>query len=155
MRRRRGDVGKFRLAPVALAAALWLAVPIISAAATPVEVILRDPSSGSGIVGMEMAAQPAQVPAGAVTFHASNESRTLAHEMLLVKVPDFNIKLPYNAKTSEVIEPRIHKLGEIPDLRPGASGALTVTLAPGNYLLLCNQPGHYKGGMWTRFTVSR
>ena len=26
------------------------------------------------------------------------------------------------------------------------------TLVPGNYLLICNQPNHYKAGMWTKLT---
>lgn len=147
---------KLRLAPMALGALFGLAASaVLAAAPNTVEVTMRDPSSGPGIPGMQMQAQPAQVPAGPVTFHATNESKTLVHEMLVVKVPDFNVKLPYRAKTSEIIERRIDKLGEIPDLRPGASGTLTLTLAPGDYLLLCNQPGHYKGGMVTRLTVSR
>ena len=147
---------RLRFATAALAAALGMAAsPVFAAAVSTVAVSMRDPSSGPGIAGMQMVAQPDQVPAGQITFHAANQSRTLVHEMLVVKVSDFDVTLPYDAKRSEVIESRVKKLGEIPDLRPGQSGSLTLRLTPGDYLLLCNQPGHYKSGMATRLVVSR
>jgi uncharacterized cupredoxin-like copper-binding protein len=37
---------------------------------------------------------------------------------------------------------------------PGASGWLTITLAPGQYELVCNLPGHYTAGMHTQLTVT-
>ena len=54
----------------------------------------------------------------------------------------------------EVIETRIKHLGEVPDLGPGRAGSLTLQLSPGTYLLICNQPNHYKAGMWTKLTVT-
>ena len=39
-------------------------------------------------------------------------------------------------------------------LGPGATGWVTVTLAPGDYALVCNLPGHYAAGMWAAFTVN-
>ena len=39
--------------------------------------------------------------------------------------------------------------GEVPDVEPGAGGKLTVTLPAGKYVLLCNLPGHFAGGMYT------
>lgn len=140
----------------ALATAIMLG-GAASGAATPaeVQVSLQDASTGGDVHGMQMLAEAASVAAGPVTFHAANRSKTLVHEMLVVKVANADAKLPYNTKTSEVVENRVKKLGEIPDLRPGASGTLTLDLAPGSYRLLCNQPGHYKQGMWTAFTVTR
>jgi len=52
-----------------------------------------------------------------------------------------------------VIEEASGYLGEISDLDPLASGALTLTLKPGTYILFCNLPGHYMAGMWTLVTV--
>jgi len=37
---------------------------------------------------------------------------------------------------------------------PGASGWETVTLAPGQYELVCNTAGHYTAGMYTQLTVT-
>jgi hypothetical protein len=51
-----------------------------------------------------------------------------------------------------VIEARIRSLGEIADLAPGKTGKLTVNLKAGTYLLICNQPGHYKDGMTAKVT---
>lgn len=116
---------------------------------------MQDPSTRSDIHAMQMLANPASVRPGAVTFHATNESKTLIHEMLVVKVQSLGEKLPYDRKTSQVIESRVKDLGEISDLKPGTSGSLTLNLKPGDYLLLCNQPGHYQKGMWAKFTVLR
>ena len=39
-------------------------------------------------------------------------------------------------------------------IRPGSSGWVTLTLAPGHYELVCNLPGHYAAGMHTELTAS-
>jgi len=39
-------------------------------------------------------------------------------------------------------------------IAPGASSWLTLTLAPGQYELVCNLPGHYTAGMHTQLTVT-
>ena len=36
----------------------------------------------------------------------------------------------------------------------GASGWMTVALAPGHYELVCNLAGHYTAGVFTQFTVT-
>ena len=36
----------------------------------------------------------------------------------------------------------------------GASGWMTVTLAPGHYELVCNLPRHYAAGMYTQLNVT-
>ena len=46
-------------------------------------------------------------------------------------------------------------VAEVSDLPPGKSGSLNIRLTPGTYLLICNQPNHYKAGMWTKLTVTR
>ena len=40
-----------------------------------------------------------------------------------------------------------------PICEPGKTGRLTVTLPAGKYVLLCNLPGHFAGGMYADFTV--
>jgi uncharacterized cupredoxin-like copper-binding protein len=39
-------------------------------------------------------------------------------------------------------------------IAPGASGWVSLDLAPGRYELICNLPGHYAAGMDTELTVS-
>ncbi len=102
---------------------------------------------------MSLKAVPSSVPAGEVTFQVTNASKGTVHEMILSPAPDMTKALPYNANESRVDEEKAEHLGEVSELDPGKSGALTVTLKPGTYLLYCNVPGHYMSGMWNTITV--
>lgn len=146
-----GHVLKASLACAAILAAI-AASPLAHADAT-VNVGLQDASSGGNLAGMKMTATPDSVKTGRVTIHATNQSQGLIHEVIVVRAPANGAKLPYDDKTGRVIEKQISDLGEVSDLPAGKSGSLTVTLAPGNYLLICNQPNHYQAGMWTKLTV--
>lgn len=102
---------------------------------------------------MSVHAVPAIVPAGEVTFVATNKSADFTHEMILIKITDPQKQLPYLAKDIRVDEDAAGHLGEVSELDPGKSGSLSVTLDPGTYMLFCNVPGHYMAGMWTTITV--
>jgi uncharacterized cupredoxin-like copper-binding protein len=119
-----------------------------------VNVTMRDPSSDSSLSSMEMKASPNSVKAGPIKFAVTNQSQSVVHEMILVQTDGSGKALPYNDKAGRVVESRIHRLGEVSDLKPGTSGTMTRTLKPGSYLLICNQPEHYKQGMWTSFVVT-
>jgi uncharacterized cupredoxin-like copper-binding protein len=118
-----------------------------------VGITLQDPSVDPANSGMVMKTDSTHVKAGRVTLEAVNRSKDLVHEVLVVPTPPDGKQLPYDIKTNTVIEKRVHSLGEISELKPGAHGTLTLDLKPGTYLLLCNQPGHYKSGMWTKLVV--
>lgn len=137
-----------------LTLAASISLPLFAHAAAVVNVALQDQSSGSRLQGMKMTANPSEVKAGQVTIRATNQSHNLTHEVVVVRIDDADKPLPYDAKTSRVIESRLQRLGEVADLPPGKSGHLTLTLEPGLYLLFCNQPGHYKARMWTTLTVN-
>ena len=107
-----------------------------------------------GMVTMGITADPVEIPAGEVTFAVTNDSKDMIHEMLVAPVADPPVALPYVAAENRVDEEASGDLGEVSELDPGASGALTVTLKPGTYILFCNVPGHYAMGMWTLVTVS-
>ncbi len=94
------------------------------------------------------------IPAGEVTLDATNDSGTLVHEMLISPVPADGAPLPYDQGAYRVDEEAAMSLGEVSELEPGDSGALTVMLDPGQYVLYCNVPGHYEMGMWTVITVT-
>ena len=143
------------LAVSLLCATLATQVAIVHAADSQVvQIELRD-SSDPAIPGMQMKAEPTTVKAGRITFKAVNQSKDLVHEVLVVPVPSSGKELPYDAKSNAVSEERAHSRGEISDLKPGAKGDLTLSLKPGSYFLLCNQPGHYKAGMFTKLTVEK
>ena len=120
-----------------------------------VAITLQDPSVDPSISGMVIRADTTNVKAGRVTLEAVNRSKDLVHEVLVVPAPSDGKQLPYDTKTNTIIEKRVHSLGEISELKPGAHGALTLNLKPGTYLLLCNQPGHYKSGMSTKLVVEK
>ena len=130
--------------------------PIAHAApAQVVAITLQDVSVDLSISGMTIKTDPAKVKAGRVTLEAVNQSKNLVHEVLVIPDPPAGREPPYDTKTDTVIEKRVHSLGEISELKPGARGKLTLTLKPGTYLLLCNQPGHYKSGMSTKLVVEK
>jgi len=102
---------------------------------------------------MGVFAVPSTVPAGEVTFTATNRSTDTIHEMILIKVTDPKKPLPYLAVDNKIDEDAAGQLGEVSELDPSKSGSLTMKLDPGTYMLLCNVPGHYMAGMWTTITV--
>ncbi len=119
-----------------------------------VKVQLQDPSAGDGIDAMKVVAEPSTVKAGMVTFQVTNQSQGLVHEMIVIQAPEDGKPLPYDTQKDLVSEGRIHSLGEVSERSPGQSGMLTLNLKPGKYILMCNQVGHYKGGMWTTLTAT-
>lgn len=94
------------------------------------------------------------VPAGEITFKVWNRSADFAHEMLLVPVANSTTALPYDVDAMQVIEAQAGILGEVPELEPGDFGTLHLLLPAGQYVLICNLPGHYMMGMWTLFSVT-
>lgn len=106
-----------------------------------------------GMATMGITLDKAEVPAGKVTFHAVNDSKSMIHEMILAPVADAAQALPYDTETMRVDEDKAGHLGEVSELDPGKSGELSLDLPAGTYIVLCNIPGHYALGMWTLLTV--
>jgi uncharacterized cupredoxin-like copper-binding protein len=144
-------------AAVVLLVSLSLSGQAAAAGTTVVNALLQDPSTDAAIQSDRIVLSRETAPAGRVTFHAVNQSKGLVHELLVVrpKPGQTALTVPYDEKKAEVVESRIARLGEIPDLPPGASGTITLNLTPGSYMLLCNQPGHYKAGMYTILLVTK
>jgi uncharacterized cupredoxin-like copper-binding protein len=94
-------------------------------------------------------------PAGEVTFQTINSSKDTIHEMIVMYLVEPGKPLPYIDSENRVDEDRAGDKGEVSELDPGASGALTVSLQPGKYLLICNVPGHFTAGMWSEFEVTK
>jgi uncharacterized cupredoxin-like copper-binding protein len=94
-----------------------------------------------------MVAKPAQVPAGKVTFDVANRG-TILHEMVVVPGDGAAALKRPDGTASEKGSP-----GEVPDVQPGKGGAVTITLPAGRYVVLCNLPGHFAGGMYTTLVV--
>jgi uncharacterized cupredoxin-like copper-binding protein len=136
------------LVPLALSCQAALATTVVNAR-------LMDPSTNASVSKMQIALDRDTVPAGKVTFRAVNESKDQIHELIVVRTDAARTALPYDDRKNEVIEKRIHHLGEIADLKPGAKGTMTLNLRPGPYAVICNQPGHFKAGMMAALTVTK
>ena len=111
-----------------------------------------DPSL-TGATNMATRLDKDTVKGGVVTFVVHNASKSAMHEMVLILAKDPKMVMPMDDKEDKVIEDKVKHLGEVADLEPGTSGSLKRKLAPGTYILICNQPGHYHAGMWTTLTV--
>jgi uncharacterized cupredoxin-like copper-binding protein len=111
-------------------------------AATKVTVVMGKPKEFS------LSASPAQIAAGKTTFTVTNQGSIL-HEMVVVP----SAGGPAALREPDGTANEAGAEGEVPDVEPGAGGKLTVTLPAGKYVLLCNLPGHYAGGMYATLVV--
>jgi uncharacterized cupredoxin-like copper-binding protein len=95
-----------------------------------------------------MEPDPAEAPAGTVTFVVTNGG-AMEHEMVVIKTDKGAANLgEANGEADET--------GAVDEivLAAGESGELTVDLDAGGYALVCNLPGHYAAGMFADFTVT-
>ena len=118
---------------------------------------------GTAPVGVHMMlrALPAAVPAGQVSFIASNVGwRT--HELVILplgpgtvtgqRVPSTDGKVDEAGSLGEASGSCASGTGE--GITSGTVGWVTVTLTPGRYELLCNLPNHYTDGMRQELVLS-
>jgi uncharacterized cupredoxin-like copper-binding protein len=146
-----------------LLTAVLIALPIIGtvlssggAAASKVIVVqLLDATDDPSMAGMQLTIDQDTVPAGPITFAVTNRSKSVTHELLVVKLSSQDTKLPYDEKDSKVVESKLTKVVDSDDIKPGVRKMITVALKPGDYLLICNQAGHYLAGMRTTLTVTK
>ncbi|HEV8420519.1 MAG TPA: hypothetical protein VGR13_04115 [Actinomycetota bacterium] len=97
---------------------------------------------------------------GEVTFDIKNNGPSV-HEFVVFKTDLAPDQLPTTEENGVTIVDEegegIEAIDEKEDIAVDASTSLTVTLAVGKYVLLCNRPqdgGHYEQGMHTAFTVT-
>src|SRR5690349_8506514 len=93
-------------------------------------------------------ASPKSVTAGRVTFNARNAGSD-RHELIVIRTTKPASKLPVSrGRASEK-----GRVGDSGVFAGGKSKTLTLSLKKGHYVLICNLPGHYAGGMRSDFTV--
>ena len=112
------------------------------------------PAGGPGVaVGLAewsvTAAQPS-VDADGVTFNVTNAG-AVAHEFVVIRSDLPADGLPVAGGRGD--ESGLDVVGRIPEFAGGTSASMTFDLTPGNYVLICNIPGHYGLGMATTLTV--
>ena len=102
---------------------------------------------------------PTSVVAGRVSFVAFNNG-PLAHEMVVLPLSSDGPGMRLTGADGKINE--AHSLGEASrscaagvgdGIAPGSIGWTTITLKPGRYELVCDEPWHYAAGMFTVLTV--
>lgn len=114
----------------------------------------RSPMMTGGSAPMRLMAHPRVVPAGWVTFVATSMGRR-THELVVLPAGHRRVgahgRVSEQGALGEASRPCGAGAGE--GLTPGTTGWVSLRLAPGRYLLLCNEPHHYARGMHARFVV--
>lgn len=129
--------------------------PAAAPAAAPVAELASSTANTFGImVGApsEFTLQPAAVATkgGNITFSVTNGGKTV-HEMVVLKLDS---QLLEAVKAADGSAKEDAAVGEVADIEPGSTKSATIRLAPGTYALICNEPGHFAGGMHQILTVS-
>ncbi len=124
-----------------LAAALVAAVMVSTSNAA-------SKSSTVTLSEFKVSPSPKSVSHGKVTFTVKNKG-DMEHELVVIKTSKAASKLPVSGKSAS----EKGAVGEVEDIAGGKSKKLTLNLKAGHYVLICNLPGHYKGGMRSDFTV--
>jgi uncharacterized cupredoxin-like copper-binding protein len=94
------------------------------------------------------------LPAGNNLFVVRNPA-TIPHEVVIFKTDAPADRLPLEADKSVAEDaPSLEAVVDSgSDIPPGQTRLLAADLEPGHYVLVCNLPGHYQGGMRLDLTV--
>ncbi len=118
----------------AVATACAEPAPAFDAKAVPLVVEMRDYSVKPSVD---------VVKAGTLKIGIRNLA-TMQHDFVVLRTDLAPDKLPYDGGRAQVIETGLVGKQIVEAQR---SASLTVTLEPGNYVLICNIAGHYQLGM--------
>ena len=83
---------------------------------------------------------------GDVAFHVTNEGPS-THEFVVFKTDAAPDALPVDDNKVDEVAQEVTHIDEIEDIGASESKDLSVSLDPGNYVLICNLPAHYGLGM--------
>jgi uncharacterized cupredoxin-like copper-binding protein len=114
-----------------------------SAQQTTLDVVMRDfaiePSIGTA-------------SAGTVTFNVTNRG-AITHDFYVIKTDLPPAELPVDSATFQVRVSELNVVKFQPPIASSTSAQVTVDLAAGHYVLICNIASHYQAGSRTAFTV--
>lgn len=126
-----------------------LALAVFASAACGGAAVTPSPAPSVSIELREWkVAAPATLPAGKTTLLVRNIGANV-HDLTIVQTTLAPDAIPQDG--SKAVEDGV--VGKSSLLNPGQSQELTLELAPGAYVLICNQPGHYALGMRTAVSV--
>ena len=135
---------------LAVTAALLSAVAAFGANPTVVEIGMTNEPDGTQF----MILGRGSVHVGPVVFRVMNRSTDMVHEFLIVRTDLDPNAFPMKPDEPEVDEAKLKGVKELGDLNPGKSGEMRMMLKSGRYVMFCNQPGHFKAGMFAILAVT-
>jgi uncharacterized cupredoxin-like copper-binding protein len=97
-------------------------------------------------------AQPPSMTSGAITFEVTNTGSIL-HNLRVIKTELDPGSLPIDSATFAVDESAVDVVAQLAEFDAGETQQLQAELEAGAYVLICNVPSHYDGGMRTAFTA--
>ena len=115
---------------------------------------------GRGPMMVTLRANPSTVTAGRVSFVVDNRG-ALPHELVILPLPAGGPGTRATGSDGKIDEAQ--SLGEASascaegtgdGIAPGSTSWVTLSLAPGRYELVCNEPWHYAAGMFDVLTVT-
>jgi uncharacterized cupredoxin-like copper-binding protein len=107
-------------------------------------------SSGGTSVEMDeySVRAPDEIPSGEVRFEVHNLG-AIEHELEVLRTGLDPDDLPVKDAEVRVGAKGLETVGKTGRMRSGAAAELAVRLRRGDYVLICNVPGHYQSGMRT------
>lgn len=129
---------------------------VLAAAAALVIPACSSDDGGIDVTVSDFRVEPAETsaPAGELTFDITNDAEQ-THEFVIFKTDLAPDALPVGDDGDVDEEGEgVEHIDEIEDITGGSTQSLTVSLDAGNYVFICNLPGHYDQGMHAAFTVS-
>ena len=129
---------------------------VLAAAAALVIPACSSDDGGIAVTLSDFKVEPAEssASAGELTFDVENTAGQ-THEFVIFQTDLAPDALPTN-EDGDVDEEGegVTLIDEIEDITGGSTQSLTVSLDAGNYVFICNLPGHYRQGMHAAFAAT-
>lgn len=132
-------------------AALFALILVASACSQTMEPLPSDVNVTVDMKEYAITVSPATFKAGSIKFGIRNNG-AMVHDFDLIKTDLAFDKLPLDAGSGKAKDDGLVK--QMINIAANRSTTLTADLAPGNYVIVCNIPGHYQLGMRVAFKVS-
>lgn len=137
---------------LSLVALLALAAALLAGCAATAAAPAAGGTVNATLTDMKISVDRTSVKAGEITFVVKN-SGAVIHELVVLQTDMAQDKIPMNMDEAGKMD-ETGNLGETGDVAIGGSNTFSVTLPAGHYVLMCNEVGHYDGGMHMSFVVN-
>ena len=135
------------------------AITLIALALVGIGAVIRATTPWDGVIAAKESEWKIAISAnrhvgGSVTFELANKG-TIPHEFLVAKSNKSATELLalVDNETNRIDEELLDVVDEQPEYGAGTTAELTLDLAPGHYVVLCNIEGHYKNGMYADLDI--